>query len=140
MPDILGERDWTTLLGRIQEKKCTPFIGPSACVPTLPLGADVARGWAVEHINLAVMGFDEGLVCSTPSMPGSPCTKTKLSLNSRRGVQTGSSASRSSPSDSPLGTSPTPPARFHTPRPASDVEHAGGRGAYGQSHLYCALR
>jgi hypothetical protein len=31
---------------RIERGKCTPFIGAGACVPTLPLGKEIAARWA----------------------------------------------------------------------------------------------
>jgi SIR2-like domain len=38
----LDEKTWDILLERIQEKKCTPFLGAGACYGALPLGADLA--------------------------------------------------------------------------------------------------
>ena len=49
MPEILQDRDWTLLLRRIKDGKCTPFLGAGACAGTLPLGADIAREWAEEY-------------------------------------------------------------------------------------------
>lgn len=46
MPDRLKEADWTLLLGRIQEGKCTPFLGAGTCFGTLPLGREIAEDWA----------------------------------------------------------------------------------------------
>lgn len=44
----LTESDWRLLIGRIRLGKCTPFLGAGACVPTLPLGGEIARRWATE--------------------------------------------------------------------------------------------
>lgn len=46
MPDKLKEPDWTLLLGRIQEGKCTPFLGAGTCSGILPLGKQIAEDWA----------------------------------------------------------------------------------------------
>jgi hypothetical protein len=43
-----GDEDWDTLLWRIKEGKCTPFLGAGASYPTLPLGGEIARAWADE--------------------------------------------------------------------------------------------
>jgi SIR2-like domain len=45
----LTEDDWKTLLDRIRDKKCTPFIGAGACAETLPLAKDLAREWATTY-------------------------------------------------------------------------------------------
>lgn len=45
----MSESDWNLLLGRIKNKKCTPFLGAGACSGVFPLGADIAREWAREH-------------------------------------------------------------------------------------------
>ena len=45
----LTEGDWGLLIGRIRLGKCTPFLGAGACVPTLPLGGEIARRWASTH-------------------------------------------------------------------------------------------
>ena len=49
MSDLFTETDWTILLGRIREKKCTPFLGAGAAYGVLPLGADIATGWATDY-------------------------------------------------------------------------------------------
>ena len=46
MESGLTENDWNTLLDRVRDKKCTPFIGAGACAETLPLAKDLARDWA----------------------------------------------------------------------------------------------
>jgi SIR2-like domain len=43
------ESDWATLMERIQRGRCTPFLGAGAAHGSLPLGSDIARGWASEH-------------------------------------------------------------------------------------------
>jgi hypothetical protein len=48
MPNTLNDRDWENLMRRIKDEKCTPFIGAGACAGTLPLGSEIARGWAKE--------------------------------------------------------------------------------------------
>lgn len=49
-PDFgLSEHDWRTLLDRINNKKCTPFIGAGACVPKLPGSGSIAKQWADEN-------------------------------------------------------------------------------------------
>ena len=49
MPDTIDEKDWDRLLGRIKEGKCTPFLGAGAAYGFLPLGADIAKDWAVQY-------------------------------------------------------------------------------------------
>lgn len=46
MPDKLSESDWTLLIGRIKDGKCTPFIGAGACHGTIPTAATIAEDWA----------------------------------------------------------------------------------------------
>jgi len=38
--------DWELLLNRINDGKCTPFIGAGACVGILPLGSEIAKDLA----------------------------------------------------------------------------------------------
>lgn len=45
----LAKRDWDHLLRAIKDQRCTPFIGAGACYKVLPLGADIARQWAVDN-------------------------------------------------------------------------------------------
>lgn len=42
------ELDWDTLLHRIRQGRCTPFLGAGACKGVLPLGGELARDWARE--------------------------------------------------------------------------------------------
>jgi hypothetical protein len=56
----LKERDWAVLLDRIEEKKCTPFLGAGIHSDVFSLRASIARAWAKEYdypldddINLA---------------------------------------------------------------------------------------
>jgi SIR2-like domain len=42
----LAERDWTTLLTRIKNGECTPFLGAAVNFGFLPLGKDIAKEWA----------------------------------------------------------------------------------------------
>ena len=49
MPKTLEEKDWDTLLRRIKDGKCTPFLGAGACFGVLPLGSEIARKWAKEY-------------------------------------------------------------------------------------------
>jgi hypothetical protein len=44
-----NDQDWEELFFAIKDKKCTPFIGAGACVPWLPLGANIAKDWASKH-------------------------------------------------------------------------------------------
>jgi len=49
-PEGWGSSDsWQQLLYSISYGDCTPFLGAGACYGTLPLGAEIARGWAKEH-------------------------------------------------------------------------------------------
>lgn len=41
-----GEIDWDRLLKRIQDKRCTPFIGAGASASFFPVGAQIAKEWA----------------------------------------------------------------------------------------------
>jgi SIR2-like domain len=45
----VNDSDWSLLLGRIENAKCTPFLGSGACWPTLPTGRQIAKEWAKEH-------------------------------------------------------------------------------------------
>jgi len=45
----LTESEWDTLLTMISMKRCTPFLGAGACIPTIPPGSSIARTWAEEH-------------------------------------------------------------------------------------------
>lgn len=45
----LNEDQWETLLERIGDRKCTPFLGAGAAAETLPLGSTIAEAWAREH-------------------------------------------------------------------------------------------
>jgi hypothetical protein len=49
MPETLEDRDWHLLLRRIEDGKCTPFLGAGACFGTLPLGSRIAQEWAQKH-------------------------------------------------------------------------------------------
>ena len=49
MPKDLTEQDWTSLMRRIRDGKCTPFLGAGASHPPLPLGSTVAETWADKH-------------------------------------------------------------------------------------------
>jgi hypothetical protein len=46
MATRLGDRDWEILLRRIQDGKCTPFLGAGVNYGVLPLGSDIAQRWA----------------------------------------------------------------------------------------------
>jgi hypothetical protein len=48
-PKGLSEKDWRLLLHRIQQGRCTPFIGAGACHGVLPLGKEIAQQWAVTY-------------------------------------------------------------------------------------------
>jgi hypothetical protein len=48
MPDTLTDNDWTLLLEKIRDDKCTPFLGAGTCSGLIPLGGDLARQWAKE--------------------------------------------------------------------------------------------
>ncbi len=45
----MTDNEWDLLLGRIAQGKCTPFLGAGISAGVLPLGAEIARDWAVEH-------------------------------------------------------------------------------------------
>jgi hypothetical protein len=45
----LSDEDWEELLYAIKGNKRTPFIGTGACTPWLPLGSEIAKGWARKH-------------------------------------------------------------------------------------------
>ena len=46
-PGSLSEEDWARLIMRIETGKCTPFLGAGVNHKLLPLGATIAREWAV---------------------------------------------------------------------------------------------
>lgn len=41
--------NWDTLVERVQEGNCTPFLGAGAVAPVLPLGSEIALGWALAY-------------------------------------------------------------------------------------------
>jgi hypothetical protein len=45
----LDERDWTLLLNRNKDGKCTPFLGAGAAFGYIPVGTKVASDWAAKH-------------------------------------------------------------------------------------------
>jgi hypothetical protein len=47
--ELLRENDWTLLLRRLKDGRCTPFLGAGAAYGALPLGADIARDWAEKY-------------------------------------------------------------------------------------------
>lgn len=49
MSSQLSESNWQSLLMRIRDGKCTPFLGAGASYPTLPLGSKIARDWAAQY-------------------------------------------------------------------------------------------
>jgi hypothetical protein len=49
MPNTLEERDWSLLLRRIKDGKCTPFLGAGACAGVLPLGSEIAKEWSQKY-------------------------------------------------------------------------------------------
>jgi SIR2-like domain len=49
MENRVTEDDWESLCGRIASGRCTPFLGAGACVPTLPLGGEIASEWAERY-------------------------------------------------------------------------------------------
>jgi|SRR5437773_3219898 len=49
MSDTLTEETWQTLLERINNQRCVPFLGAGASFPALPLGPTIAADWAREY-------------------------------------------------------------------------------------------
>lgn len=49
MSGMLDENSWNLLLQRINDGKCTPFIGAGTCYGVLPLGAEIARHLAQKY-------------------------------------------------------------------------------------------
>jgi hypothetical protein len=49
MENRVTEHDWESLCARIKTGRCTPFLGAGACVPTLPLGSEIASEWADQY-------------------------------------------------------------------------------------------
>jgi hypothetical protein len=45
----LKERDWDSLLRRIKDGNCTPFLGAGACAGFIPLGSEIAQEWARDY-------------------------------------------------------------------------------------------
>src|SRR5712692_8032557 len=46
---FLRKEDWDTLLGAIQNGKCTPFLGAGVNDGILPLGGPIAEEWARKY-------------------------------------------------------------------------------------------
>lgn len=49
MSGWLDDKDWYSLLRRIQEGRCTPFLGAGVCAGTMPLAGDIAREWSAKY-------------------------------------------------------------------------------------------
>jgi len=49
MESKLDEKQWTRLLKRIRDGKCTPFLGAGVNYGILPLGSDIAKDFAKEY-------------------------------------------------------------------------------------------
>jgi hypothetical protein len=49
MPNTQNGIDWDLLLDRIQDGKCTPFLGAGACFGVLPLGSKIAEECAEDY-------------------------------------------------------------------------------------------
>jgi hypothetical protein len=47
-PTMLNEADWKTLLGRIREQKCTPFLGAESSGGVMPSRSSIAGRWATD--------------------------------------------------------------------------------------------
>jgi hypothetical protein len=47
--NTLEDRDWDSLLRRIHDGNCTPFLGAGACAGFIPLGSEIAQGWARDY-------------------------------------------------------------------------------------------
>jgi hypothetical protein len=49
MSDTLTDETWQTLLERINNQRCLPFLGAGASFPAIPLGSTIAAEWAQEY-------------------------------------------------------------------------------------------
>jgi hypothetical protein len=49
MPGGLTDADWSTLLQRIADKECTPFVGAGASAEKVPVASELALEWAREY-------------------------------------------------------------------------------------------
>jgi hypothetical protein len=49
MSDTLTDETWQTLLERINNQRCLPFLGAGASFPAIPLGSTIAADWAQEY-------------------------------------------------------------------------------------------
>jgi hypothetical protein len=49
VPSKLEEQDWSTIIRRIKNGKCTPFLGAGACSGVIPLGSEIAAKWAKKY-------------------------------------------------------------------------------------------
>ncbi len=51
MLDMLDMRDsdWKRILDRIDDGRCTPFLGAGACAGIFPVGSEIAQDWAREY-------------------------------------------------------------------------------------------
>jgi SIR2-like domain len=49
MSQLLTDKDWDVLLRRINQGRCTPFLGAGASYGVLPLGGDIAKQWAEQY-------------------------------------------------------------------------------------------
>jgi hypothetical protein len=49
VPELLNKDSWNFLLEDINNQRCTPFLGAGVCYGVLPLGADIAKGWAKQY-------------------------------------------------------------------------------------------
>jgi hypothetical protein len=49
MSDTLTGETWQTLLERINNQRCLPFLGAGASFPAIPLGSTIAADWAQKY-------------------------------------------------------------------------------------------
>lgn len=49
MSKLLTDNDWDVLLRRINQGRCTPFLGAGASYGVLPLGSEIANQWADKY-------------------------------------------------------------------------------------------
>jgi hypothetical protein len=59
VPEKLSDRDWKSLLRRIRDGKCTPFLGAGAAAGCLPVARDIAQQWAAEYDYPLADGDDD---------------------------------------------------------------------------------
>ena len=92
----MGDQDWETLLSRIANQKCTPFLGAGASAHILPTGGALADEWANQltypfpnRDDLAQVAQYMAIVRSDPLVPKERIAEVCSTVNLAQALQDG---------------------------------------------------